>query len=66
MDSPRRDAERALFELKAALEVHGIALPILRIHECVPDAPLVELGRIRPETARALTRVLTGGGRVRR
>ncbi|RKN11618.1 hypothetical protein D7319_05440 [Streptomyces radicis] len=48
-------------ELRAALEASGIAFPILRLHACVPDAPLVELGRIRPETARALTRALVGG-----
>ncbi|RBM10482.1 hypothetical protein DEH69_22780 [Streptomyces sp. PT12] len=59
-NSPRQDAECAMRELRVALEARGIAFPVVRLHTCVPDAPLVELGRVRPETARALARALVG------
>jgi hypothetical protein len=67
----RREADRALNQLRAALDACGITLPSLdldavtlaAIHNGGTDRrPLIELGRVNLETARKLTRALSGTG----
>jgi hypothetical protein len=63
---PRQEAADALNELRAALDAHGIVLPSLDLDPVTlvasdmgPDRrPLIALGRVNLETARALARAL--------
>jgi hypothetical protein len=67
--SPRQEAADALSQLHAALNAHGITLPSLDLDPVTlvasdlgPDRrPLIELGRVNPEAARALARALATG-----
>ncbi|GAA4681463.1 hypothetical protein GCM10023347_40390 [Streptomyces chumphonensis] len=58
-------AERVCGELDSALRAAGIVLPSLGLDvaSCasVPPRPLVELGRCRPETVKALVAVVRAG-----
>ncbi|MBW1596488.1 hypothetical protein HPT28_05415 [Streptomyces sp. JJ38] len=58
-------AEQVCGELATALRKAGIVLPPLGLDvaSCAgePPSPLVELGRCRPETARALVAVVRAG-----
>jgi hypothetical protein len=67
----RHEADRALNQLRAALDVRGITLPSLdldavtlaTIHNGSTDLrPLIDLGRVNLETARKLARALNGAG----
>lgn len=61
-----QDAEKAVAELRAALQRAGITLPSLGLDPVTcaaePPWPLVELGRCTVETARRLAAVLPEEG----